>query len=88
MLDDTCATRGAVSRLCSQAACIQSRLLTMDSPVWFHLLPQHGQVVVAQHSCVQRVDTSPWVARSMSGLTVVLDGYTGEHQIEAGGTVI
>lgn len=52
------------------------QLLTMNSPVWLHLLPEHRQAVVAQHSCIQRIDSLPGVGRGMRCLTMILYSYT------------
>lgn len=52
----------------------------MHSPVWLHLLPQHRQVIVAQHRSIQGIDPLPGVGWGMRRLTMILYSDAEKHK--------
>lgn len=80
VLYDTCKTSFNPSALNPFRETNQSpeghQLLTMYSPVWLHLLSEHGQVVVTQHCCIQCTDALP----GMRVFTMILYSYTGKQE--------
>lgn len=60
--------------------CDRSSWLTMKPPLWFELLSESREVVISQHSSIQRIHSLPRVCRSMRGLPMVLHTHPTKHQ--------